>query len=778
MAEIDSSISSKIFSPISIALQICYIANRRLSKLDSYKQLFVTFITKYNILSNDYFDSHIDKDLRQFTKTSDAEIANHYHMIKEMNYWRQKKYFKYHYENTVCNVRSLLDKYINFGYDENDSPLIAAARMMMLEVMKFVKSDRSVNSNESYILSRIAIDFNDKEMLTLLNEWGISPQVSERELTNNQDLFENILEFVQSDKLKPSVEKQIVDHNFDKVREIMKGREEDRLELLSEPLRYCMSENDLESVDFILSNYLKVYEKLPSFNFSAVYLSLNWHYDEIFIHLLKTYKDINFDEVYDDKPLFFEAMSNSHSDNTILYIINGIKNINASYYDTTILQRLADHASNYPKSLRRLVERGCDVNLSTKSSLPPLLLAAQRDYETAVFLLKNGANFNSVKTADENIRNQAECYIEDLIDDLFKHHEFDLIKNIVDANDKSKYKLMIKQIAKSFDREDLAEVDFILQNYIKSNEKVSETNSTVFAFAIYNKAHKSVWHIMNNSEIDYDEIVEDYPLIFYAVENKTTDDVVLKMVNQLKDVSLVSHNLSIIQELAKNAPYYDKSFKRLIERGADFRKIPPNSTPTVLLSAQNDYDTTMFLLEKGADFNSLDVNGDNILMCSLMCPGDKMWKYVVEKGVIDSPKSNIYKPIHIAAMHRKCEAIKFFVSKGEAVDVRNQDGITPLMVASDTYVVDTLLGLGAEINGVSKDGRTAMHYAFIKRNHIVAMYLIQKNARHDIRDIYGKTALDYGDGWEFLVEFAKLKKKKKKGSGASRGCAPSSPEDV
>ncbi|KAK4319835.1 hypothetical protein Pmani_009253 [Petrolisthes manimaculis] len=72
-------------------------------------------------------------------------------------------------------------------------------------------------------------------------------------------------------------------------------------------------------------------------------------------------------------------------------------------------------------------------------------------------------------------------------------------------------------------------------------------------------------------------------------------------------------------------------------------------------------------------------------------------------------------PLHAAAFKGSAQLVKILLKKAEGVDVTDNDGFTPLMVAAlkgHTDVVKELLGYGADLNARTRtSGHTALHLA-------------------------------------------------------------------
>jgi len=76
--------------------------------------------------------------------------------------------------------------------------------------------------------------------------------------------------------------------------------------------------------------------------------------------------------------------------------------------------------------------------------------------------------------------------------------------------------------------------------------------------------------------------------------------------------------------------------------------------------------------------------------------------------------------------------VKEFIKQGINVDVKNSNGLTPLLTASyygHLDVVKELIKAGADVNAKTKSGDTALLYASEKRHLNVVKELIKAGAR-------------------------------------------------
>lgn len=104
-------------------------------------------------------------------------------------------------------------------------------------------------------------------------------------------------------------------------------------------------------------------------------------------------------------------------------------------------------------------------------------------------------------------------------------------------------------------------------------------------------------------------------------------------------------------------------------------------------------------------------------------------------------ESSAYKK---AIEEKNFDSIHFFVNNGANVDVRNQDGQTPLMLAILENKLDSvrfLLDHGADPNLHANDDTTPLMYAVVLNNFSAVKLLVNYNALIDVKTYDNMTAI-------------------------------------
>ncbi len=100
----------------------------------------------------------------------------------------------------------------------------------------------------------------------------------------------------------------------------------------------------------------------------------------------------------------------------------------------------------------------------------------------------------------------------------------------------------------------------------------------------------------------------------------------------------------------------------------------------------------------------LTPRGDGDAVCGFAEDDEVMCEWIVVDGM---------HPLHHAASDGLIEAVRSWVASGVDIDTVNEDGDTPLMLASGNFhaaCVADMLHLGADVRRVNNDGSTPLHH--------------------------------------------------------------------
>lgn len=100
-----------------------------------------------------------------------------------------------------------------------------------------------------------------------------------------------------------------------------------------------------------------------------------------------------------------------------------------------------------------------------------------------------------------------------------------------------------------------------------------------------------------------------------------------------------------------------------------------------------------------------------------------------------------YFPLHWAAALGHSGVVKILLENAADPNVRNDDGLTPLLLTRDKESVNLLLEYGADLNFMDTSGRTVLHETAGGNYLELVEILLANGAEVDVKDIAGSTPL-------------------------------------
>jgi len=154
------------------------------------------------------------------------------------------------------------------------------------------------------------------------------------------------------------------------------------------------------------------------------------------------------------------------------------------------------------------------------------------------------------------------------------------------------------------------------------------------------------------------------------------------------------------------------------------------------------------LLDRGADLEAIDVDGDTPLMCAAMGGQLEIFKMLLSRGAnADILNTNENGVLHYAVMGGSVEIVDLLLDRGQDINApiaQNQGGLTPLFLAvwkNNKEIVKLLLEKGADIEISDSYGRTALMMAALDNKQEIAKLLLEKGANIETLDSYAYTPL-------------------------------------
>ena len=214
---------------------------------------------------------------------------------------------------------------------------------------------------------------------------------------------------------------------------------------------------------------------------------------------------------------------------------------------------------------------------------------------------------------------------------------------------------------------------------------------------------------------------------------------------------------------------YDESHtvKLLLDKGADIEaRDEQGQTPLVRAATYGQDRIVRLLLDKGANIEATDPDGATALInaacggCVVIDMGDTFdcVRLLLDRGAsVEARTKGGSTALMVAASYGQIRILKLLLEKGASVSDRDSDGSTALILAahsgvttatgvvSTTDCVRLLLDHGSEVNAKNKKGETALITAVsapgaTEATRIVRL-LLKRGADAGIKDLHGNTAL-------------------------------------
>lgn len=205
--------------------------------------------------------------------------------------------------------------------------------------------------------------------------------------------------------------------------------------------------------------------------------------------------------------------------------------------------------------------------------------------------------------------------------------------------------------------------------------------------------------------------------------------------------------------------------KQLIANGAELNSVP-NSGVTALIAASknNNLEIVELLLQNNAEVNAVDQNGYSALSYAAAYGYPKLAWLLCSYGAKTENIKNDNSPMILASYFADNKIISVFLEFAADINIKDNLGFTPLMIASQKGFIETvklLVDSGANMELTNLQGYNALKLAVNNNHKEVVEYLIDSGARVGNNNASSSTVFDIAEENGNNEMFSLLKEKSK-----------------
>jgi ankyrin repeat protein/WD40 repeat protein len=186
----------------------------------------------------------------------------------------------------------------------------------------------------------------------------------------------------------------------------------------------------------------------------------------------------------------------------------------------------------------------------------------------------------------------------------------------------------------------------------------------------------------------------------------------------------------------------------LIEKGANVNSRDKDGDTALMIASLSarDITTVKVLLARGADVNAKSDDNDTALIYAAADDDSEILQALLEKGAeMNHQNDNGYSPLIMASVNElRLPNSKFLLTHGADLSLKNDNGETALTMAVNGSVIELiklLLQKGASINDKDKDGNTPLMKAAGPRQAEIVKLLVEGGADVNTRNALSESPL-------------------------------------
>lgn len=406
--------------------------------------------------------------------------------------------------------------------------------------------------------------------------------------------------------------------------------------------------------------------------------------------------------------------------------------------------------------IKKLLDKGLNINAENKEGNTPLHLAAMEGWEDiALLLIEKGADVNKPNSKETTpLFYAAEQSLDALVETLIKkgadiNHRNSLDHNPLEwvlSDSDWEFKMQLQYTA-----------DLLIQNGAtlhEDNESTNMINKLLKRFEKKNieggEEKGAFAHMLQNIMLKYIDKKNTYTVLDFVNHGVPVTEKMLFSATKLG-------NLRIVKEFAKK----NVNLEATDEAG---------DTPLIIAAKSNFEDLSLFFLDQGSAVNHANKDGSTALHYAVE---NKLYglvdQLIEKKADINLTTHNGETPLFIACITNSMQLVDLLISEGADVNIADKQGNTVLILAckQDHYdIADLILKNNPDVNKVNEaKSSDALKWAILDEKFDIALEILQRKEKSFwgpakvslklLEDPKGEEILKSAcEGFDFL-EFAK-----------------------
>jgi ankyrin repeat protein len=360
-----------------------------------------------------------------------------------------------------------------------------------------------------------------------------------------------------------------------------------------------------------------------------------------------------------------------------------------------------------------LLEKGASANTMTSAGIAALILAIQNDQSESVrLLLEKGADVES-KDSDGN-------------------------PALFSAIEKSPD--MVKLLLEKGASANIISINTIM--WTGSMSPMLPRGTPALIVAILYDQKESVRLLLEKGADVESKDSDGNPALISALE-KSPDMVKLLLEKGASANTMTSTGIAALILAIQNDQ--SESVRLLLEKGADTSSKDWNGDAALILAIKKSPDMVKLLLETGASANTISAGsmslrlprGTPALIVAILYGQKESVRLLLEKGADVESKDSDGNPALILAIKESPDMVKLLLEKGESANTISSDRIPALILAiqnDQSKSVRLLLEKGADANTKDSQGTPILVLLALSRNksRVSAEFLISRGAERDV----------------------------------------------